>query len=195
MTRELKIRLSNTFSLLNLKEQNVDVFIEYINTLTYWNKNINLISKKEKNPIDNILSTSLLFFKVTDSVGFEKIVDIGSGAGFPGMVIKIYNPALDMTMIEKNRKKCAFLRYVNKRLNMDCKIINKNVYELNESEIDYADVVTVRGISLKKENIEEIKKKTKGKYLIYFTSPTIALPLVLLKKVEFNTISAQLYEL
>ncbi len=195
MTKELETQLENTFLNLELEPRNIELFIEYINTLRKWNRKINLISKKENDIVNSLIAPSLLFFKVTEGLNCSSVVDLGSGAGFPGFVIKIYEPDIKMFMIEKNSKKCAFLNYVNTILQLESQIISESLFDITSSKIEAADIVTVRGVRLTKNIIEEIKRKTKSKRLIYFTSQSIHLPLVLEKQMEFNYVVSKMYKL
>ena len=195
MTKELETQLENTFLKLELEPRNIELFIEYINTLRKWNRKINLISKKENDIVNSLIAPSLLFFKVTEGLSCSSVVDLGSGAGFPGFVIKIYEPDIKMVMIEKNSKKCAFLNYVNTILQLESQIISESLFDITSSKIEAADIVTVRGVRLTKGIIEEIKRKTKSKRLIYFTSQSIHLPLVLEKQMELNYVVSKMYKL
>ena len=195
MTKELETQLENTFLNLELEPRNIELFIEYINTLRKWNRKINLISKKENDIVNSLIAPSLLFFKVTEGLSCSSVVDLGSGAGFPGFVIKIYEPDIKMVMIEKNSKKCAFLNYVNTILQLESQIISESLFDITSSKIEAADIVTVRGVRLTKNIIEEIKRKTKSKRLIYFTSQSIHLPLVLEKQMELNYVVSKMYKL
>ncbi len=195
MTKELETQLENTFLNLELEPRNIELFIEYINTLRKWNRKINLISKKENDIVNSLIAPSLLFFKVTEGLSCSSVVDLGSGAGFPGFVIKIYEPDIKMVMIEKNSKKCAFLNYVNTILQLESQIISESLFDITSSKIEAADIVTVRGVRLTKNIIEEIKRKTKSKRLIYFTSQSIHLPLVLEKQIELNYVVSKMYKL
>ena len=74
----------------------------------------------EKNPL------SILEKHVFDSLQYlrwldpsHKTLDIGSGAGFPGIPVKIIHPELDIALIESQRKRCSFLREVIRSLMLD----------------------------------------------------------------------------
>ncbi len=196
MTDKLEAQLESVFESLKIDKNNIDKFIEYIEILSKWNRGINLISKKEYNIVNRLIAPSLLFFKLIKASNNKRVVDIGSGAGFPAMVIKIYNPSLDVVMVEKNRKKITFLHYVSYKLNFNVKIVGKNIFDIDKEIVcNNVDVVTARGVNLTKKLTETIKIKTRGRYLMYFTSPKISLPLEMVDNVEFNSISVQLYKL
>jgi 16S rRNA (guanine527-N7)-methyltransferase len=76
-------------------------------------------------------------------------IDIGSGAGFPGLPLKIWNPAMELTLIESNQKKSAFLREAIRTLNL------RNVRvraERAEHVFAQANLVTLRAV----ERFQEI---------------------------------------
>ncbi len=195
MIKELETQLENTFFNLELEPRNIGLFIEYIDTLRKWNRKINLISKKENDIVASLVAPSLLFFKITEGMLYTNIVDLGSGAGFPGFVIKIYEPDVKMIMIEKNAKKCAFLNYIDATLKLGCEIVSESLFDIKKSKIGAVDIATTRGVRLTKEIIEEVKRKTKSKRLIHFTSPSIRLPLVLERQIELDFISCKMYGL
>ena len=189
--RDLKTRLEKAFKRVDIpKPESLEPFIEYINTLTQWNKSIALISKREENIVNHLVAPSLLFFKVFREDNLE-IIDIGSGAGFPAVVLKIYKPTLNITMIESNHKKTAFLRYICSKLNLKCNILNKRLEDIDEQLV--CDVITARAINLK-NMINEIKKIKAG-YLFYLTSRDNQLSFNLKQEIIFRNHCAKIYTL
>jgi 16S rRNA (guanine527-N7)-methyltransferase len=91
----------------------------YISLLLKWNKTISLTTVT--NP------TEILKFHFGESIfaasiaNFEKsrLADVGSGAGFPGLPLAIVVPSLNVTLIESNGKKCAFLSEVVRSLQLE----------------------------------------------------------------------------
>ena len=73
-----------------------------------------------------------------------RLIDIGSGAGFPGLPIKIWAPDLDLTLIESNQKKATFLREVTRKLTL----INIDVFagRAEDYQNPPAEVVTLRAV-------------------------------------------------
>lgn len=70
-------------------------------------------------------------------------IDIGSGAGFPGLPIKIFSPGIELTLIESNQKKVAFLREVVRLLKLDgVTVWPKRAEQLSRS----AELVTLRAV-------------------------------------------------
>ena len=97
--------------------QTIRCFELYLKELKEWNKKINLTSIKEdreiivKHFIDSLTPVEFL-----PQRGF--LADIGSGAGFPGVPIKIVSPHLRVSLIESKRKKAFFLSYLLNKLSL-----------------------------------------------------------------------------
>ncbi len=190
MIEKLETQLEDAFDKLDLPSRSIDRFKKYLLLLEQWNKNINLISRKENDIIDKLFAPSLLFFKLIDNIHGKSVIDLGSGAGFPAFVIKIYNPDIDVTLVEINKKKASFLQYINAMLDLKCTIVS-NILQTGEKNNKSASILTVRGVRLTPQIIEQIK--IKNRYLIHFTSLENKLPLSLIEEVELNSISAKLY--
>lgn len=91
---------------------------------------------------------SLMLTKEIDLTTISNMVDVGTGAGFPGIVLKIFYPNIELFLVESNAKKISFLKMVCERLNL------KNVNFINERAEDFArknqnkfDLVTARAVS------------------------------------------------
>ena len=98
-------------------QQMVSQFDSYLDLLVKWNQKINLTSEKS--------SQDILLRHIFDSLQYapfistqDEIVDIGSGAGFPGIPLKIIYPELVATLIESQRKRCSFLETVISQLGL-----------------------------------------------------------------------------
>ena len=125
-------------------------FEQYYNSLAEWNKKINLISRNEKNIIDrHFLNSALIAHFVKFNSG-EKILDIGSGGGFPAIILKILFPDSHFTLIESIRKKTDFLHQVVDRLNLKKinvvtgRAENLSSHEMYKKSFDY---VTARAVA------------------------------------------------
>ena len=78
-----------------------------------------------------------------------RVIDVGSGAGFPGMVLKIFAPAIGLTLVEANGKKATFLRELARSLQFpDVRVVQERAERLSEK----ASLVTFRAVE-KFENI------------------------------------------
>ncbi|MEE8547681.1 MAG: 16S rRNA (guanine(527)-N(7))-methyltransferase RsmG [bacterium] len=88
----------------------------YCRELEKWNRNINLVSRKEHNWTRVHFLDSLVPLGMGLLEGSERVVDLGAGAGFPGLVLKIGSPGLEACLAEASGKKCAFLRHIIRTL-------------------------------------------------------------------------------
>jgi 16S rRNA (guanine527-N7)-methyltransferase len=83
----------------------------YLDLLVKWNGKINLTSEKTPSEIlHRHIFDSLQYARVISPK--DNIMDIGSGAGFPGVPLKIVYPSLALTLVESQRKRCSFLEAV-----------------------------------------------------------------------------------
>ena len=113
-----------------------------------WNKSINLISKKTVPEIWNrhILDSAQIFY--ANNRGFKKWLDMGSGAGFPGLVVAILakdnNIGGETVLVESDKRKCVFLSTVKRELNLNLSIINKRIESCDGQQ---ADVISARALA------------------------------------------------
>ncbi|KAF8818287.1 16S rRNA (guanine(527)-N(7))-methyltransferase RsmG [Rickettsia endosymbiont of Cardiosporidium cionae] len=114
---------------------------EYQKLLLKWNRAINLVSKHDQQFLwDRHILDSLQLIKFIDNLDIH-LVDLGSGAGFPGMVLSIAG-VKNVTLIESNVKKCSFLLYVSKLSQNNIKILNQFI---TSRDIMFCDILTSRG--------------------------------------------------
>ncbi len=98
---------------LDPAQATIDQFLIYLQELVKWNAKINLTGhKNEQKIIGNLFIDSLACTKVFLPETACSILDIGSGAGFPGIPIGIVAPQQNVTLLEPNLKKVAFLHHI-----------------------------------------------------------------------------------
>ncbi len=103
---------------VNLGKKHIALFEEYYKELILWNAKINLVSVKSdfdipiKHFIDSL--TPLKFIQNKSS----SLLDIGSGAGFPGIPLKIAEDRLRVTLLDSSRKKTSFLKNIVRKLQL-----------------------------------------------------------------------------
>lgn len=104
-------------------------FDNYVKILLKWQKAINLISPKTIPQVweRHFKDSLFLYDYIKDK---KNIFDIGSGGGFPGMVLSVVG-IKNITFIESDERKCFFLNEIKKEYNLDCKIINDRVENIN----------------------------------------------------------------
>jgi 16S rRNA (guanine527-N7)-methyltransferase len=114
---------------IELSQQQLAQFDIYKNELLQWNAKTNLISENSSGEIitrhflDSL--TALQFIPKPDA----RMIDIGCGAGFPGIPLKIALPHLEIYLLEANRKKVSFLKHIIRLLNISSTVVLHNRVE------------------------------------------------------------------
>ncbi len=104
---------------IHYDQEEIDKFIFYLQEVMKWNEKTNLIGhKKEEEMVGNLFIDSLVGTKVLSTDAVCSILDIGTGAGFPGIPIGIVFPQHSVTLLEPNLKKVAFLHHMIGSLNL-----------------------------------------------------------------------------
>lgn len=134
---------------ISLTQNQLDQLNEYYNLLIEYNKVMNLtgITDYEEVYLKHFYD-SLTLAKVIDLNSINSLCDIGTGAGFPGLVLKIVFPNLKITLLDSLNKRVEFLKVVIDKLNL------KNIEVIHSRAEDYAlknrnkfDVTTARAVA------------------------------------------------
>lgn len=148
---EFSKELSNKAKQINilLKENQIEQFYNYMNLLLEWNEKINLtaiIDPKEvilKHFIDSL--TIQKEIKEND-----KVVDVGTGAGFPGIPLSIYKQNISMTLLDSLNKRIIFLKEVIDKLKLEnISTIHSRVEDFgnNKRQREIYDIATSRAVA------------------------------------------------
>ncbi len=107
---------------INLTDEQLEKFETYYRELIDWNKKVNLTSITEYEDVQTKhFLDSLSVFTVIQPSGVRslRVIDIGTGAGLPGIPLKIVSPGIDLTLLEATAKKARFLEHLIGRLGLD----------------------------------------------------------------------------
>ncbi|MDR3163874.1 MAG: 16S rRNA (guanine(527)-N(7))-methyltransferase RsmG [Mycoplasmataceae bacterium] len=92
---------------------------------------------------------SIIPYKSVDFKPIHHLLDIGSGSGIPGVVLKLLYPHIQLTIIETNKKKAQFIQNLCTSLNLtNVHIINKRAEMINKNEYETFDLVTSRAVAI-----------------------------------------------
>lgn len=135
---------------VEVTEDKLDLLEKYYNLLIETNKITNLTRIVEKDEVYlKHFYDSLTITKEIDLNKVEKLCDVGTGAGFPGIVLKIFFPHLNIVLIDAREKKIKFLQDVIKELGLkDIEALHIRAEEYHEK----FDIVTARAVA----NIEKL---------------------------------------
>lgn len=115
---------------LPLDERACERLSVYAETLLEWNEKMNLtaITDPEEIVIKHFYDC-LLFFKHVNVPKGAKIIDVGTGAGFPGVVLKIARPDIELTLLDSLNKRITFLTEVLKRTGLSANAVHGRAEE------------------------------------------------------------------
>ena len=136
---------------LNIKvtDNQLEKLESYYKLLIEWNEKINLtgITKKEEVYLKHYYDC-LNICRIIDLNNINTLCDVGTGAGFPGMVLKIMFPNLKVTLVDSLQKRLKFLKIVKEELNLtDIEIIHTRAEEYAMKNREIFDVVTARAVA------------------------------------------------
>jgi 16S rRNA (guanine527-N7)-methyltransferase len=134
---------------ISLTEEQINAVFIYLAELNKWNQKINLTAiKDEKDIIIKHLLDSFSFLKGFTPAPGLRLLDMGSGAGFPALPIKIAHPEISIIMVESVKKKASFLRHIIRTLKLtECEVLDTRTEEISASFLSSCDIVTARAFS------------------------------------------------
>ena len=134
---------------INSTEKQLDDLKRYYELLIEYNKVMNLtgITEKEQVYLKHFYD-SLTILRVINLDNYETLCDMGTGAGFPGLVLKIFYPNLHVTLIDSLNKRIIFLNEVINQLKLDnVNTIHARLEEYGKNNREKYDIVTSRAVA------------------------------------------------
>lgn len=134
---------------ININDKQLKQLEDYYNLLIEWNNKINLTAITEKDQVYlKHFYDSLTITKIINLNEIDSLCDIGTGAGFPGMVIKILFPNINVILVDSLNKRIEFLKIVKERLKLNkLEIYHDRAEEFAHNNIEKFDVVTARAVA------------------------------------------------
>jgi 16S rRNA (guanine527-N7)-methyltransferase len=113
---------------LNLSDQMIDQLMAYLNLIEKWNRVYNLTAIRERDEMVKLHFLDSL--SILNYVEMEHVLDVGSGAGFPGIVLAITKPELKVTVMDSVNKKTTFMQQVKSESSLsNLNVVNARVEE------------------------------------------------------------------
>lgn len=122
--------------IVSLTDEHVARLAAHVRLLVQWQERMNLVGRSSLNDVwrRHVLDSAQLVALLPAAP--QTIVDLGSGAGFPGMVLAVLSPHA-IHLVESNGKKCSFLRELNRVLAARAVIHQRRIEEIRGVEVDY----------------------------------------------------------
>ena len=180
-----------------LSDEQADAFMVYLVELDKWNRKINLTAiRKEQDIVIKHFLDSLSYLNGFVPAPAHRLLDMGSGAGFPAVPIKIAHPEISVIMVESAHKKASFLRHIVRTLKLsEIVVVDKRTEELPSSHHRTYDVVTARAFADMKAAISAGAPFLKPRGLLVLSrgpeetigeAETLEAGLVIEKRLDFN---------
>lgn len=152
--------------------KHIRLFLTYLTELKKWNKAYNLTSlKTDEDIIIKHFLDSLLYLRALPQ-GTTRIMDVGSGAGFPAVPIKIVRPEIVLYLVEPSRKRANFLRQIVRLLGLvDAHVVEKRIEDIDSLIVDVA--VTRALFDIKEFSLKVLPLIRKGGSLIMSKGPKV----------------------
>ena len=133
-----------------LDEKALERFDTYARLLVEWNEKINLtaITEPDEIVIKHFVDSLTVFSAINIPEG-AKVIDVGTGAGFPGVTMLIARPDLDVTLLDSTNKKLNVIRDILENIGLDANIVHKRAEEAGQSKDfrEQYDFATARAVS------------------------------------------------
>lgn len=141
---------------ISITDKQLEQLNKYYKALVEWNKKINLTSiTDEKDVYLKHFYDSLTLFKEYDLTKDVSLCDVGTGAGFPGIVLKIVFPNLKITLVDSLQKRLNFLDYVIKLLGLkDVELVHERMEYYSKQNEEKFDIITSRAVAKVKILVE-----------------------------------------
>ena len=134
---------------IEITEKKLEQLEKYYELLIEYNKVMNLTGITEKDEVYlKHFYDSLTISKIVDLKKENNLCDLGSGAGFPGIVIKIFYPNLKIVLVDSLNKRIKFLNKVIEELNLkDIEAVHIRIEEYAKENKEKFDIVTARAVA------------------------------------------------
>lgn len=135
---------------IKINAEQAEKFQTYLELLVEWNEKINLTAITEPEAVvEKHFLDSLTLLQAVSLKQGAKVIDVGTGAGFPGIPIKILRPDIKLTLLDSLNKRLIFLRDVCDKLGLEAETVHKRAEEagLDKKMRESYDLATARAVA------------------------------------------------
>lgn len=134
---------------INITDDQINLLDKFYELLVEWNKKINLTTITEYEAVYlKHFYDSLTLYKEVNLNADITLCDVGTGAGFPGIVLKICFPNLKITLIDSLQKRVNYLNEIIKELGLsEIKAIHTRMEDYSRENEEYFDIITARAVA------------------------------------------------
>ena len=186
LSRDELARKISGFSPELLDDRALDALHAHYQELSVWNRRLSLIGPGTLNEVlERHYGESLAALPLIPEdarSGLRIGLDIGSGAGFPGLVLAAARPGLEMTLVEARERKWAFLSAASRKAALPCRCLNARVSVPLPAGLPASlDVVTARALKLEPDVLGALAERLgpEGRILLWVGEESPALPATL----------------
>ena len=131
-----------------LSEKQALQFEQYLHLIQEYNKVMNLTGITEEEEVYEKHFYDSLLFSFNENMDNKKLIDVGSGAGFPGIPLAIAYPSLKITLLEPLMKRCVFLSTVQQTLGLEnVEVVCDRAESFSKTHKEEYDIATARAVS------------------------------------------------
>lgn len=142
-------KIRNIFSsyAIDISDEQIEKFIIYYEFLIEYNKNVNLtaITNFDEVIVKHFIDSIMLLDYV--DIGKSSLVDIGSGAGFPGIPLKIMNDDIELSIVDSLEKRLVFINMLAEKLDITLGTYHKRAEDLDDDMRESFDFATARAVA------------------------------------------------
>jgi 16S rRNA (guanine527-N7)-methyltransferase len=158
-----------------VSRETIDKLCTYVDLVHQWNRRTSLVQIKTLQEVWNrhILDSLQILPRVTQIIDDSqasknplKIIDIGTGAGFPGMVLAI-SGVKSISLCDSNERKCIFLSEVARTLNVDVEILNCRVSDIPKNHYDLVLSRACSDLSTLLDYVFHVSRETKSRAILH----------------------------
>ncbi len=145
----LKEQLMFYGNLLDFSKEFIQKSEEFLNFLLEYNQKVNLISRRDEgNVVQNHWIHSMAVLKVTDWSGANRVLDLGTGGGLPGILLALYYPEIEFVLVDSIRKKTNFIEQVIKYMEIrNVQVVTDRVENIVPEYRLSFDIITARAVA------------------------------------------------